>query len=465
MYVHREIKSLVDWVKCHKTVIGITLWSMLLWSWLVFVNVSKISGSVVIGLSVAIGAFIIIAGISAWCMLRVVQYFNAEYREQESLSFWFLAKVFFVWSGMELFTSWIVAVIWMGEGGSWDTVLPFHSLTPLLMYTPFGYLTRFFGYHGTSALFVVLFCVLCLPKLQKYRVKVVLIIVTLGLLSFGIFYQPNGTTINAVIVAEDFGENSQQIVTDADLVITPEYGLDGIESSGTKERVASLSDGNSVSVVGSRQEKQEDGVRNILTFATTDHGFVREYVKSRLIPAGEYLPFTLRTTLRTLGATEVLDSFDRVRTIKKGDAMAMPYTFSKLLVVGAEACASIISPEDYRKLTMQGATVLANSASLSIFKSGIFDVQYQGMAKFMATANARPLLQSTNAGVAFGLTHNGKVIRKIYPHSSTEVTITTNTKRTPYSYMGEWVAIVGVILIAGRLIYQIKSILLSRIRK
>ena len=121
-----------------------------------------------------------------------------------------------------------------------------------------------------------------------------------------------------------------------------------------------------------------------------------------------------------------------------------PYAFNKQLVVGAAACSSIISTEDYRSLVNQGATVLTNSASLDIFNgSRLFNWQHRGLAKFMAVANARPLLQSSNNWPAFALDQNGNQLAQIQPVGSTQVTITTNNKKTPYTLLGEWPAYVG----------------------
>src|SRR5690606_2445568 len=104
------------------------------------------------------------------------------------------------------------------------------------------------------------------------------------------------------------------------------------------------------------------------------------------------------------------------------------------LVVGAEACSSIISSEDYRTLTQKGATILTNSASLEIFNgSKVFNTQHKGMAKFMAVANARPMIQSAMDGSAFIMDHNGSINTSLLPVDTTKATVTTNHKTTPYS--------------------------------
>ena len=418
----------------------------LLWSWLLFVDVAQLSkGSIVTGHGVSVISFLVIVALSVFVFTRVIGYLIREYKKHKKLPARFILMILSVWAAAELFVSWFITVIWIGSGGSVDTVLPFGSFTPLLMFTPLSFLARFVGFHGLSAVFVLVIFVLAARKARRFALPVIGAVL-LGTVGAWVLYRsPNGQLIRVHIMAEELGEKESVIETDADLVVFPEYGLDEVHDGSLHDRVRA-SGQSEVFFVGSKQRSVESGeIENVLSFGSTTQGFREEFAKKRLIPAGEYLPFAVEMPLQTLGASDVIQTFSFSRKVKKGSEAARPFVAREGFVIGAEACASIITPNDYRVLTRQGATVLANAASLEIFKSKVFDIQHEGLGRFMAVANARPMLQSSNAAQAFAVDHNGRMLQSLRPVASAEVQLMTNSKQTPYTYLGEWVAYMGFV--------------------
>lgn len=416
----------------------------LLWSWLLFVDVAQLSkGSLITGYGIAVVSFVAIVSISAYLFWRVATYLLREYKAHKKLSVKYIFKLFIIWAAAELLISWIITIVWIGEGGSADTVLPFGSFAPLLMYTPLGYLTRFVGYHGLSAVFVLLIFVLTAKKARRFAIPVFALVILSTVSALALYKDPNGSHIKAHITAEELDKKVPAIVTDADLVVLPEYGLDDIEDDTLDKRLRSSHD-KEVFFVGSKQRYADNGeIENVLSFGSTESGFTQEFAKKRLIPGGEYLPYVVEVPLGVFGAQDVLSTFGLSRKIKKGTEPARPFEARQDLIIGAEACASIITPNDYRVLTRQGATVLVNSASLEIFRSTVFDVQHEGLGRFMAVANARPVLQSSNSARGFAIDHNGNMLSSIQPVNSSEVSLITNNKKTLYTHIGEWPAILG----------------------
>lgn len=430
---------MVNHLKAHRLDIAVGGFLALFWSWLIFVNVAVITPSRFVGRLIAIFGFLCICGISfvvfKICVKRlwVVKKVNG----------WVLVGFVLLWAFLEYFVSWLVAVIWIGSDGSLDSVLPFGSFTPFLSYTPLGFLGRLTGYHGLSAVFVLCILVVVHKKFQPYRLRVFGLVACLTVLSWGLYARANGPNFTATIVADQLGEWPEITVQESQLVVLPEYGLDRYKSETVNQRFAT---DKPVSFVGSQQRKIAEGeISNTFIYGNTTNGFLSEQDKARLIPAGEYLPYFLEWTLpHWSGGKEILDIFERRRAVAKGNDVLVPVVMSDDIVIGGAVCSSIISTKDYQQLTKKGATVLANSASLEIFRgSRMFSVQHKGLAKFMATANARPLLQSSNNGIAFAIDHSGRVIEQMQPVAASEVLVATNSARTPYTMLGEWMAVMG----------------------
>jgi len=413
----------------------------LMWSWLFGIRVAALSTSTVIGYFSTLFAFVVIVAISVALFLCAIRYFAQEYRANPP-TWRFLAKLFVVWAAVEFGVSVLITIIWIGRNGSVDSVLPFGSFAPLLAFTPFGFLARFVGFHGLSAAFVVLVSVVVFKKLRKYAPAVMVLLFAGTLLAWGLYRTPAGQGVDTQIIANHEGV-SDPLATQSQLVIFPEYGLNGMSDGDIHTKLIENGD-REIFYVGSRRWDVADGGQNVLVFGSTIQGVITERPKSRLIPGGEYLPYAAELPLRLVHADTVLEQFKLARAIEKGSEKAMPLQVTSNIKLGSGVCASIIAPKDYRGMTKDGATLLTNSASLGVFNSSLFTLQHQGLAKFMAVANARSFLQSSSDGLAFAIDHNGRMLAKISAVNSAEVTVHTNNKKTPYTYLGEWPAYIGL---------------------
>jgi len=420
------------------------------WSWLPLIKASKISNNVFVATIVAVLVFAIIISINLKAMFWTVSKlskFKLKHRVSELLII-FIMVSFLLW-----FLGIASTIIWFGKGASIDNTLPFTSLTPFVALTPLKYLTRFFGYHGTTALLVTLIITLWSKKYRKFVPYLVGIILVCNFLGWYVYKTPNGSTKTVQIVAEQLG-NPQPLNSNADLVVIPEYGLDGIDNNNLSLR---LTGDSSVLFVGSKQTHSDTGNRNTLLFGSLAQGINLEQDKSRLIPGGEYLAYAAEPLLKTFSGS-TYTNFQVTRQVERGKKPINPVrTNSDNLVVGAEACSSIINTEDYRKLTKDGATILTNSASLEIFRgSSIFAIQHRGLASFMAVANARPFAQSSNNWPAFALDHNGKLVAEIQPTNTQKINLTTNSKKTLYTILGEWPVFLGLGYLAAMVINKLR---------
>ena len=419
-----------------------------MWSWLLLVDVAIISDATLLGLIVAGFAFAAMVLISTLVFALVIRHTHKALVQKNAKPVRQLVEFYAMWAGAELLVSWLVAVVWIGKDGSIDSVLPFASFTPFLMYTPLRFLARLVGFYGLSAIVVTLIMAVAHQKTRKLALPIAMIAIVLSGLMWLPYRRANGNKLSVQVMAETLAERVPATEKDVDLVVFPEYGLDDISDDNLDTRLIAPAD-REVYFLGSRQDPANgNAVYNNLIFGSSQKGLDRVVPKTRLIPGGEYLPFAVDYGLRVVGAESILSDFEFSRAVEKGASAVPLYELSDGDVVGSEVCASIIAPNDYRNLTRHGATVLTNSASLEIFRSPVFDIQQKGLGIFMATANARPFLQSANSSSAFALDHNGSILASTQPVGSAEATIQTNHATTPYTVLGEWVAYIGLALIA-----------------
>lgn len=321
------------------------------------------------------------------------------------------------------------------------------------MYTPFGLLSRLVGYYGLSAWFVTLVVGVILPKTRSKMWWLGGVTAVATCVMWLPYQQATGQPISVEVASETLSERSQPQPGTTRLVVLPEYGLDDVTESTLHERVISQP-GQERYFIGSQLQSNENGMQNVLLLGSTERGFISQQPKARLIPGGEYLPFGVEFFLRVTGSDDILQNFDFSRALVKGSQPTKPFIIYDGLVIGAEACASIIAPHDYRSLTKQGATLLTNSASLEIFRSPIFMAQHLGLAKFMAAANARPFVQAADSAPSFALDHNGRKLAEIHPVNRTEVTVQPSDKATPYTLFGDWPVYVGFM---GVVVFMVRN--------
>ncbi len=415
------------------------------WSWLLVVDVGRVSSSAILGYAILAFGYLVIVGLTAFIASLASKWLKPSLAKP---SWQNVLKLLIVWAAVELVIAWAVSVVWMGRNGNWDNIAPFYSLTPIIMMTPLKFLARFFGFFGTSAVIGSGLVLLFRKNYQRYAAVYWGSVLVLSFVSWGVYKTPSGMDTTVTIVSEKLGETGPIETGNSTFALLPEYGLDDYTNENITTRIKGEKD---VFFSGTKQQGGFGATRNVLVYGSSQKGFMVEQDKSRLIIAGEYLPFMVEALLRA-SRSPVYEDFMIRRSVVPGNQSLKPFEVTDGLILGNAACSSIINTEDYRKLTRDGASVLANSASLEVFRgSRLFGLYHDGFAKFMATANARPFLQSANNWKAFALDHNGNTLASVSPTGTKDLTIQTNDRKTPYTYLGEWVALVGGLYIAREL--------------
>ena len=76
----------------------------------------------------------------------------------------------------------------------------------------------------------------------------------------------------------------------------------------------------------------------------------------------------------------------------------------------------------------------------------------------MAVANSRYFLQSANAATAYALDNNGKQIAEVRGIEAKDVIVRNNTQKTFYTYAGDWLVAIGMLIVAGWLLVKLKNL-------
>lgn len=415
----------------------------LCWSWTLSTNSLSLSGSKHQGQIIAAIVSVVIVGLSTFIMWHGIKFTKYIISTRPALQSILLALP--VLALFDFLVSWLTTIIWIGPEGNINNILPLSSPALILINTPMGFASRILGFFGLAA-FGWLIIILLVNKPKHKPVSIVLIILSaVSLVGWLVYRNANGSTFQAKIISETLGKQVPSIqADDTTLVVFPEYGLDGIDNSNLSSRIQTTRQKSFFVGSQDRWIKDKNGHANVLIFGNTRDGITETQNKHRLIPGGEDLSYIGRFVLEALNQHDTLDFFKWSQAIVRGDKQLSPFKLDDTTVVGSAVCSSIISPLDYRQFTKSGATVLTNSASLQIFGGTLmFNREQKSLARFMAIANARYFLQSANGDKAYAIDHNGQTRSQISGHSTTDVTVQNNSKKTIYTQLGEWLVWTG----------------------
>ena len=434
---------------------GFLTYSIFSWWWILEIDLARLASTSFAGKIMQIIVLVVVSFLSAGIYATSLKFLFKTLSKKQG---WFVPiKLVMWWAATELFVAWAVCIIWYGVGGRFDNVLPFTSLSHFAVWTPLGYLSRFVGLYGFSGVVFMLAMIFIKPELRKFIFPVVAVTSIATFFAWGLYRNPSGPIENVVLVSESSKQNKLLDVLrpkDRSLVVLPEYGLNSIDDEYYGKKISVKSPEEVVYFVSSRFTYEQDKIKNQLVAGDTKTGYIYKIDKSRLIPAGEYLPYVMQAFFNAVGANDLVKDFQARRQIYKADSSQQQalLTFGDMKV-GAGICSSIIAPEDYRLLAKNGADIFTNSAYLGVFNgSSSYHWHHQAMAKFMSIANARTFVQSSTSGPAFVYDSSGKRVYYSEETAATELLVSLNSRRTVYSFLGEFLAIGGLVWIFVELV-------------
>ena len=182
-------------------------------------------------------------------------------------------------------------------------------------------------------------------------------------------------------------------------------------------------------VTGIVSWQPQQGIRNLSVVTGNGEGV---YVKRRLVPFGEYVPFEglLRGLIGffDLPMSHTEPGADRQPLLRVGDAR-----------IAMAICYEIVYPELVREQA-HGANLLATISNDTWFGGSIGPLQHLQMAQMRARELGRWMLRATNNGVTALIDTQGRVVARL-PQFQAGVLrgkVQLLTGETPYARFGDW---------------------------
>ncbi|OGI22026.1 MAG: apolipoprotein N-acyltransferase [Candidatus Melainabacteria bacterium RIFOXYA12_FULL_32_12] len=153
------------------------------------------------------------------------------------------------------------------------------------------------------------------------------------------------------------------------------------------------------------------------------------YDKQRLVPFGEYTPFSniLPDYLKRFTSTAGKTDFYKGNTIK-----VINTSFGN---VAPNICYEMIFPDLIKSQIKNNANILVGLSNLSWFRNSIIKEQFVAFSTMRAAEARKPLIFSANTGHSVIINPNGKILRKLpkNSYSSAAISIGYNNEKSFFS--------------------------------
>lgn len=382
-----------------------------------------------------------------------------------------------IWVVGEWLRSWLFSLISIGPNTSLGPHWNFATLGFALSPTPLVFSSRLVGLYGLSFIVVAINLAILWLVQKRWKLPLVVfgIIAAIALLGYITYSRPDGRTVNVAVLqlgingdlqigSIDYHNKLKSAVSPGtvDVLVMPEYSNvfqpDEIKSV-DQDAMETISRNNDTPVITSRQRSEGAKLYNTVTVYRPDASIAYEHDKQFLIPAGEAMPYIFMAAFKLFGQSSAVDTNNASREVSKGPEMARAYQMNSQ-TIGSMACSGAISPELYRALVQDGAGLLTNSASLSIFeKAPTYHQQAEQMARFISVANARPYAQATDGSISYILDSNGKWLARSSQNKieMLQHNVVTNKAKTIYTLLGEWVILASLGIVVTQIVVLMKS--------
>jgi apolipoprotein N-acyltransferase len=242
---------------------------------------------------------------------------------------------------------------------------------------------------------------------------------------------------------------AEGLTAPVDLIVLPESSLDADprQDPALDAALAGLARDHDADVLAGGNVAAPHGrLYNAAFHYTPGTGRTAElYAKRHLVPFGEYVPWR--------SALSFIDALQAVPTDYEPGRGPTVFDIGGHRV-GALICFESAFAPLARQYARRGAdafVVLTNNRS---YRRSANSAQHLAMGQFRAAETGRPLLQAAISGISAVVDHRGRVRARTALFEPTVLVgeVTTYRGRTPYTVLGEWVAIASALLLAGAVV-------------
>ncbi|MFO0920429.1 MAG: nitrilase-related carbon-nitrogen hydrolase [Candidatus Saccharimonadales bacterium] len=317
---------------------------------------------------------------------------------------------------IEVIRSYLFAIISYGTGGSLAPNFFVGSIAVSASGTFLVFASRLIGFVGLSLFGLLLSLGVYLIIRRRFRFVVPTMILISIVTIFGYKLSKNNLSheslkvvtvhLNEAVSMKDWQDFSS-LPDDVDLLVLPEYS--GVTSNENISKLWEKLSPDGVVITTVAIGRPPNAV-NRLTIFDNEGRVINQQDKDFLIPAGEYLPYSLMGAFKLLRQNKNIENFRYTQQLQPG-SYPINVVQGGRFKIGALACSGVVSSSEYGRLSREGADILTNSASLSFLKQNSrFDVFGKNMARYQAVANQKYFVQSSRSGESFIISPNGRFI-------------------------------------------------------
>ena len=187
-----------------------------------------------------------------------------------------------------------------------------------------------------------------------------------------------------------------------------------------------------------------DGTQHTVTLAFDAAGeIVDRYVKVKLVPFGEYVPFR-----RELGWISATDQVPVDRT--PGTEVSL-ISIPGLPPIGTPICYENSFPSIDREMTQEGAGFLVVVINNASYDRTAASEQHLQMSRLRAVENARWVVHAAVSGISAFIDERGDVVdsRGLFVPATMRAMVRASDRRTLFTRLGDWVPWGSMILVVG----------------
>jgi len=167
-------------------------------------------------------------------------------------------------------------------------------------------------------------------------------------------------------------------------------------------------------------------------------GGTARYVKSHLVPFGEFTPDLFQWTLKLLSIP--------MADFSRGGSHQAPFAMAGEKVAADICYEDAFGAEIARALPE--ATILLNLSNTAWFGDSLAQPQHLQMSRMRALETGRPMLRATNTGMTAAIGPDGRVLAQLPPFTAGGLTVSVRGHEglTPYARWRDWPALLLALL-------------------
>jgi apolipoprotein N-acyltransferase len=234
-------------------------------------------------------------------------------------------------------------------------------------------------------------------------------------------------------------------------------GFDLTTDTALRRRLQALSARTGTQILASQDAVSPAGAQSKVAVLIGGNGIDGAYVKSRLVPFGEYIPF--RSELGWL--TKISKAAPQNMVTGTGARVlqaTLPASAGRApLPVGVLICFESAFPDMSRYDADHGAQVIIYQTSDSTFQGSWALAQHASLGALRAAETGRPVVQAALTGDSAAFDARGRLVTWVGRDSRTAVTVRLSlppaTARTPFDVLGDYVPLTALAVVAAAVMF------------